>query len=318
MALLPDLFNLNCVGMACIALVVYDYLCTLVDEVEYVWRSRWSIGIPLFFLNRYLVFVDQALLFHFSLQTTASPSTCGKLFQSGIWMLIFGGNVASFIIYMQTCAIWANQWKVVIPLLVLQLAKLVTSLVFSHLQWSTSIYTTVPGGWCAAIPTTSYLRYIYAITCATEAITIGFTVVRAYQHIRGSKSSWVTQLYRSGILYCICILVFSMSNAIISEALEGTMYVGVMTRPQRVIESVLGSRVLLVIFKHRRLSENPETDLLHTRDSSPRTIIFTSIFNSNPNYTQSSRVSKESNHEMAVLHFAPTPKESIRCRTLDP
>ncbi|EAU90800.2 hypothetical protein CC1G_09277 [Coprinopsis cinerea okayama7 len=242
MALLPDLFNLNCVGMACIALVVYDYLCTLVDEVEYVWRSRWSIGIPLFFLNRYLVFVDQALLFHFSLQTTASPSTCGKLFQSGIWMLIFGGNVASFIIYMQTCAIWANQWKVVIPLLVLQLVSSVSLLVFrviaERFQGETGHVTRF-------LASSMEHQHIYnrawRVVCRDPYNVL--SSIYLCHHLR-DRSNY-DRIYRRqglsthpgfqvvlsesdaggvlGILYCICILVFSMSNAIISEALEGTI-----------------------------------------------------------------------------------------------
>jgi hypothetical protein len=41
---------------------MFDYLLTFRDEVELVWKSRWSTGKLLFFLTRYPVFIDTALV----------------------------------------------------------------------------------------------------------------------------------------------------------------------------------------------------------------------------------------------------------------
>lgn len=70
------------VNTASVALLMYDYLCTLDREVRShfsirtrlltvpilclqvtsVWTCPISLGIPLFYINRYIPFVDQTLL----------------------------------------------------------------------------------------------------------------------------------------------------------------------------------------------------------------------------------------------------------------
>ncbi|KAF9005238.1 hypothetical protein BDQ17DRAFT_386132 [Cyathus striatus] len=47
--------------VACGTLLIYDLLCTLDQEVAYVWSEKWSLGTFLFILNRYLPFVDTFL-----------------------------------------------------------------------------------------------------------------------------------------------------------------------------------------------------------------------------------------------------------------
>ncbi|VDC02927.1 unnamed protein product [Peniophora sp. CBMAI 1063] len=57
-------------SVASLTWTLYDYVCTLEDEVRYVWPSRWNIGKVLFFWNRYytilLVAFDTAQIHSFS------------------------------------------------------------------------------------------------------------------------------------------------------------------------------------------------------------------------------------------------------------
>ncbi|KAG2008825.1 hypothetical protein CC2G_014214 [Coprinopsis cinerea AmutBmut pab1-1] len=93
---MESLVNLNRVSLSCLTLLVYDYLCTFSQEVEYVWTNSLSVGVVLFYLNRYLVFFDQSLLFFFNTVTFVNASTCERLFRSGVWLKAIGSNVASY------------------------------------------------------------------------------------------------------------------------------------------------------------------------------------------------------------------------------
>ncbi|KAJ4477748.1 hypothetical protein C8J55DRAFT_515419 [Lentinula edodes] len=40
-------------NLAGCTLLLYDYLLTLDDEIEFIWRKSWSIGKVLFIISRY-------------------------------------------------------------------------------------------------------------------------------------------------------------------------------------------------------------------------------------------------------------------------
>ncbi|KAH6885572.1 hypothetical protein BKA70DRAFT_113605 [Coprinopsis sp. MPI-PUGE-AT-0042] len=61
------------VDVSSLTLAIYDYVCTLKEEVGYMWTSQWSLGLCMFFLNRYLVFIDQTLLHYFTHIVNPSP-----------------------------------------------------------------------------------------------------------------------------------------------------------------------------------------------------------------------------------------------------
>ncbi|EAU90807.1 hypothetical protein CC1G_09284 [Coprinopsis cinerea okayama7 len=253
--MLQEFFAFNGIAISCVTILIHDYFCTLPYEVEYVWKSPWSIGLPLFFVNRYLPFFDQTILTHFGMITFKSDALCERLFKAGLWMMVIGANFRSHIIFLQTCAIWGSPRLLVIFLGTLQAARVVVSVVLVHLQWSDALYPVVPelGGHCAVFTPYNYARWGYLTGCIVEAITITFTLIKAFQHLRNSNSSWVSQLYRNGIVYCIIIFLFSLVNIIIPEVpLPSPIYAGLMTRPQRLMESILCNRLMFIIFQYRK------------------------------------------------------------------
>ncbi|KAG2008824.1 hypothetical protein CC2G_014214 [Coprinopsis cinerea AmutBmut pab1-1] len=169
---MESLVNLNRVSLSCLTLLVYDYLCTFSQEVEYVWTNSLSVGVVLFYLNRYLVFFDQSLLFFFNTVTFVNASTCERLFRSGVWLKAIGSNVASFIIYLQTCALWGNRKAVVIPLFLLQVVRIVSTFVLTHLQWDKVKYLAPRefGGYCVFVGDIGYVRWAYSVLTFLEPL----------------------------------------------------------------------------------------------------------------------------------------------------
>ncbi|TFK22094.1 hypothetical protein FA15DRAFT_706683 [Coprinopsis marcescibilis] len=281
------LFNIKLLIISCYVVVVYDYLCTLDEEAKYVWNSRWSIGLLLFYLNRYLVFVGHALLLSFTLSRSETTISCGHLFKSGIWISNFSGSVSSIIVYMQTCAVWGNRRIIVIPLLVIHIIRIVASIVITHLQWDVIKYP-ARNGVCGVGEDHGLVRYRFLLVCLTEGVTVAALLFKAVQHIRGSNSSWVIQLYRNGVLYSIIIFLLALLNMVLPEVrIPNGIYKGVLTRPLYVAESILCNRVMFVIFQYRK--RGPRASLLTNTNGLKVTTanIFTSIIESNisPNHT---------------------------------
>ncbi|KAH8827200.1 hypothetical protein DL96DRAFT_1605872, partial [Flagelloscypha sp. PMI_526] len=55
----------TCSNVAALALLVYDYLCTLDSEVRYVWTVLWV-------LNRYPPFIDSLIIIHTNFSVVSS------------------------------------------------------------------------------------------------------------------------------------------------------------------------------------------------------------------------------------------------------
>ena len=49
---------LVCLTVASTALLVFDTILTMPDEVELIWRRKWNLSTALYFTTRYLAFVD--------------------------------------------------------------------------------------------------------------------------------------------------------------------------------------------------------------------------------------------------------------------
>ncbi|KAH6899507.1 hypothetical protein BKA70DRAFT_734718 [Coprinopsis sp. MPI-PUGE-AT-0042] len=232
--------------------MMYDYFLTLDQEVTHVWPLKWSLSLVLFYVNRYSLFIDQHLMVAFY-RVMGKPEVCRALSQGNTWSSAIGGNVVYTVIFLQTCAIWHKRRSIVIVASMLLFIKIASSLILIHLHFETWRYgVTPPDNHCWIGSTGPYLRYFSLTVFLTEAGTIGLTLARARYHLEGSREPWVHQLYQNGVYHSLCVLLLSLINAIIPHA--APRYAGSFLRPQRVLESVLCTRLLFVILaqRHRR------------------------------------------------------------------
>ncbi|KAJ2919905.1 hypothetical protein MD484_g397, partial [Candolleomyces efflorescens] len=109
-----------------LTVLVFDYLITFDREVNYVWSSPWSLGLPLFYINRYIPFVDLALFIHiqFSYLTNEHVSVA-------TWLVSFPSFFGQMIIVLRTCALWQNNRLIVSFLLLVSCATLTVTSFFT-------------------------------------------------------------------------------------------------------------------------------------------------------------------------------------------
>lgn len=289
---------ITCLFFTGLTILTYDYICTLDQEVEFAWPCPPSLGMLLFYFNRYVPFIDQSVSLYLRLSMNP-PEICSHLSKWAIWFICFGIFISQLIITLRTCAIWGARRRVTIPLAALavatialfasQEAKLLSSLQFIHGNGRGCYIKPGPG---------KVLDLVFLPNFISDFVAITLTTIKAYQHFRLSCSSWLNQFYRDGLLYCTFILVLGLINIISPTFPVPLYYKAVMHSPTRVFHSIFCNRVMLLILKQRhdmaQRGRRPEV----TGDGETMQMfstVFTEIITSGNTSTGHNFINRESN-----------------------
>lgn len=240
----------SCVTIAGVTIIAYDYLCTLKEEISYAWSCPWSMGLILFYLNRYLPFLDQSILLYIRFMAT-SPQTCFRLYGVTLSSISVGFLSAQIILTLRTCGMWERRRWVTTSLGTLMSVSILFAICITAFQLkSVTISETTPTG-CIVQQSRGLTLSVFISIFLVESTIGGLTVIRAHQYFRQSRALWVSQVYRSGILYCICILLLSLANILLLSTPSSGVYRAILISPTRVFHSIFGNRVMLLILRHR-------------------------------------------------------------------
>ncbi|TFK35850.1 hypothetical protein BDQ12DRAFT_265848 [Crucibulum laeve] len=266
-------------------LLTYDYLCTLDQEINLVWSRPFSIGSVLFFVNRYTPFIDMIMsLYMMSITTT--PKTCERVYSIITWFTTTGLIVSESILILRTIALWKRRRSIIILMSVLALLTIVPGLIITHLEMkSLEFIPLIPilriHG-CNLRKASSIIVVSFLLVLVLETIIVVLTIIKAYQHLRRSNSSWVMQLYRDGILFYIYMLVVTLLNVIVPiKAIPN--FKTLFSNPQRVLHSILCSRVIFGILSQRGKRPQSDSHRMSTRGEGTTTdseggVVLTSVF----------------------------------------
>jgi len=261
---------------ACATILVYDLACTLDQEILYVWPRPWSMSTALFVLNRYLPFVDTFLSLSAKF-TRISPEECLMRNKAVGWLSVFGIMLSEGILMLRTYAIWERKRGVLIFLCALALVVSVPTIVFLYLETRSLQYKPnspdVLG--CTLAHSGKILIFGYLMIMISETAIAVLTAVKAYRDLRRSRVPWILKLYRDGMLFYVYLLIVSIANVMV-PILAPSMYANWLATPQRVLHSVLCSRVLLLILRRRRIVST-EVSRSTTSESETTGMVFSSV-----------------------------------------
>jgi len=238
--------------VACGTLLVYDLLCTLDQEVAYVWNSPWTLGTALFFLNRYLPFIDTFLSLKLKLSMN-SPETCQRQFTVVTWLIVSGIIISEFILVLRTYAICQRKRYALITLSISSALAFIPAIIVIDIELKSLKYVPSDFPGCRLSAASSIIIISYILLAFSETTMAVLTGIAAYRHLRHSQSRWVTQLYREGLLFYVYLLSISIANVLV-PILAPRIFANWLATPQRVMHSVLCNRVLLMILKQRSSS----------------------------------------------------------------
>ncbi|KAI0045044.1 hypothetical protein FA95DRAFT_173081 [Auriscalpium vulgare] len=254
------------------ALLVWDWLCTFDQEVEYVWSGSWNLGQVLFLLNRYPPFIDTFISLHLLTAVRISAEQCKRQFTAVTWLITSGVLISEFILLLRTYAIWERRrWVLIlccsIAAFLYAPAILVTELEVKSLRFADARTDGRPG--CALEHAGSIIFISYVLLMISETIIFVLTAIKAVQHLRRTRSPMVVALYRDGVLFYFYILIVTLANVIVPVAAPSA-FANWLATPQRALHSIMCTRVLLSIQRGRfnAATTVAESDRLDTMLSS--------------------------------------------------
>ncbi|CAA7269379.1 unnamed protein product [Cyclocybe aegerita] len=247
---LLDTALVQCTLVACMTLLIYDYICTLDQEVAYVWKNfQWSVGVVLFLLNRYLPFIDTFVSLRLKL-SYVTPETCDTQFKVVSWFIVTGIIISETILLLRTYALWERKRWVVILLAVTATAAFIPAIVITQLEILSLRYVQNDFPGCRVSQASPIVIVAYILLMVLETTMAVLTGIKAFRHLRHSNSPWVVQLYRDGLMFYVYLTCISIANVLV-PILAPRTFSNWLATPQRVMHSVLCTRVLFLILKQR-------------------------------------------------------------------
>ncbi|TFK51268.1 hypothetical protein OE88DRAFT_1659145 [Heliocybe sulcata] len=114
-----------------LVIMLYDHLLTLDDEVEYVWKAKWSLPKTLFLVLRYMV-PSAMIMYTYELsgigEIHLSDTFCRGWFGSGLYLGIFSVSIGNFIVLLRLWVIWDRNIRLLLVTLSVFIATQIMTL----------------------------------------------------------------------------------------------------------------------------------------------------------------------------------------------
>ncbi|KDR78288.1 hypothetical protein GALMADRAFT_1311360 [Galerina marginata CBS 339.88] len=271
-----------CLYLASSTLLTHDYICTVGSEIKYVWSSPWSIGLILFYINRYLPFV-YFILISFGKVSLMTVRECIWVTPLTLWTVTASLLASQAVVILRTYAIWGCRrlifyvlaaWVIIFPgSLIVLVAKATASIpktskaltVFNNRKLNCSIVPVDVGDVIIVL-------VHYLMTFLGEFAIVTLTAIKAHEHVRNTSCSWIDQLYRNGIFQCGCILLLSLLNLFMAYVAPNELKTSILPL-QCTFHSIFCSRVVFLLFKNRTIRGQRDGPVTNSGSSA----IFTTV-----------------------------------------
>lgn len=237
--------------VAGVAMFLYDYFLTIGMEVDLVWSSKWGFMKVLYLLQRYLPFVDAAILcFLHQFSRTINPSTCSVVEKLRGYLIITGICLSELILTLRAWAVWRRDGRLGTALSILFVATAVTSYVIQSLflrglQFTDRPYPEFEGCFITGSNRMVYINWV--ILMIYEAVILVLMVIPGVKtYRRGEDDSFHAIVYRDGVMFYIYLFVLSTINVVVVTTLSEN-YLDMLSSVERCLHSMLTSRVVLNI-----------------------------------------------------------------------
>ncbi|QRV98048.1 transmembrane protein [Ceratobasidium sp. AG-Ba] len=206
--------------VAGVCVLLYDHILTFPEEVEYVWKQKWSAVSTMFVLNRYITpFILAVDLYDKGgLSNYLSQSFCVNWYYAEtVWNLLCFGFVHA-IVALRVGAIWGRPGWLSITLSVLFTIYFVSTAVIAY-TLQIKVADTVeynPFFRVCLVIISPYLWTCWIPSLIFETILFVLTVIKAREHSKANFDTPILHiLYRDGVVYFAIICCCCLFNMVI-------------------------------------------------------------------------------------------------------
>ncbi|KAK0502427.1 hypothetical protein EDD18DRAFT_1100874 [Armillaria luteobubalina] len=243
---------------ACATVLVYDILLLLPTEINYVWLPRpLHPRLLLFAMNRYSPLVDTALAMNW-IRQTATPALCRQFYSVSAPFVLIGIFISQVILMIRTYAMWDRSRAIFWCFVGTAIFCFTPGIICIAIAIKTTQFVTLPNKpGCINLSSSNIMAVAYSLILVTDTVVALPTLFKGIEHLRRSTHPFLIELYASGMLFYVCIFIISLANILVPIWVPSlTASLGCY---QRIFHSILCNRVMLLIFKQRRLYSTEET-----------------------------------------------------------
>jgi len=248
------------------AVLVFDYLLTLDQEVDLIWKRPRSGLTILFFITRYLPFVDTVGVLIYNFATVLTARICTISYELQATLFVVGVCTAECILLTRTAAVWGNSKPIFWTLLVYLLLS-AGGVIFLAIRYgsgnpsgsdatSKSISKAVLSlGLCptssseATLSTTLYSAGPWIIVLAYETVLLCLILPKAISARVFGRTTLYDAVYIKGIWFYLCTFAVSVANiiALFSHVNGHNAHLHLLISFDRVMHAIITARLVLLL-----------------------------------------------------------------------
>jgi len=248
---LESLKTVRYVIVSVLAYASIDYCGSFTSEIRYMWRGSWSTVKVLFFLSRYLVFVDVPMNVWFNEAVDPSPQMCSRVVSAMIVMTVLTTGLCEVVMFNRAYALSQQKRAVAIYLashwIVAQAASLTLAGLFARSVTFITLPPSLPlrlNGCLVDGGQTLYAAVIIVIALFSQLVATGLSFYFVTRNFRKSSGYIIHEIYKDGILYFFVMSAILIACVVACFALPiGWMLVA--TVAARVFYALLATRMIL-------------------------------------------------------------------------
>ncbi|KAI0812530.1 hypothetical protein BC629DRAFT_943496 [Irpex lacteus] len=233
-------------------ILVYDWFLVFSDEMDLMWKSRWTFVKVLYFWTRYSPVADTILRIQGNF-TVLSPAECKLNDSITSYLVAIGVYTSEIILLWRTFALWRNSRPVryilgVMWALTFPLGMYAVTLFILSTEFAPQPFPNQPG--CNLVKANLTIIGDFIALAVLEIVIVGLTMVKAIESIRNTSRMarghhYVRNtLYRDGVLFFICLTVLSVAS-VIAPLVGPNSYAMLLPAILRIMHSTLCCRVIL-------------------------------------------------------------------------
>ncbi|EJU03359.1 hypothetical protein DACRYDRAFT_106518 [Dacryopinax primogenitus] len=249
-----SIFNAGYFDMVATAIVIFDTVIILGDEIHLVWQGRWGLPTIVYFLNHYGI-LFQALLNQVAVNDVyLSPEHCLQWNLASNWFIPIIMMFAEAMLVFRITALHENNVKVSIAIRTLYFAcSGIMSLLTGLLLDGVGPFASADGSVLACDIRQLGENMFYTIwipSLVLETVLVLMTLAKSLAHRRnGLRTPLLAVLVRDGFMYFFIVFGVMLTNLVICMTVEDVYYALVSHRLTLCVSSILSSRLFLHLRK---------------------------------------------------------------------
>jgi len=240
------------------ALLLWDHMLTFNNEIRLIWRSPWSMIKMLYILNKVLAlsYILGTLVSEF--RPILSDHHCKIVTSVYTWVHAITHLIAQIILFIRTCAIWANATWVKVLLATVYVGCAIP--IFYVLAVSVKAFQFEPPGdygqpGCLIAKSSPILDLGLIFIFIFDTVVLILTTIKAWPYykneVRDSLRTDIKQsvqyvLYRDGFVFYLYLLALTIVNTVYTvKVLNKAPDTLILLSFQLALDTVFSSRVVL-------------------------------------------------------------------------